>query len=159
MGEKTTELARRLKERVEGEVRFDKLSRTLYSTDASMYQIEPVGVFLPRTREDVILAVRIAGELNIPVIPRGGGTGLAGQTVGKGLIIDFSKYLNEIIELNVEERWVRVRPGVVLDELNHYLKPHGLHFAPDVATSSRANVGGMISNNSAGAHSVKRLTT
>lgn len=155
MADRSQELERRLRERVTGEVRFDRLSRILYSTDASMYQIEPVGVFLPKTREEVITAVQIAGEMNIPVIPRGGGTGLAGQTVGKALIIDFSKYLNEILELNVEERWVRVQPGVVLDELNAYLKPHGLHFAPDVATSSRANVGGMISNNSAGAHSVK----
>jgi FAD/FMN-containing dehydrogenase/Fe-S oxidoreductase len=155
MTSKTEQLEQRLTETGDGEVRFDKLSRVLYSTDASMYQIEPIGVFLPKTRSDVIMAVQLAHELNIPVIPRGGGTGLAGQTVGHALIIDFSKYLNDIIELNVEERWVRVQPGVVLDELNAYLKPHGLHFAPDVATSSRANVGGMISNNSAGAHSVK----
>lgn len=155
MASKAEMLEDRLTRNGSGEVRFDKLSRVLYSTDASMYQIEPIGVFLPRTREDVINAIKIANELGIPVIPRGGGTGLAGQTVGRALILDFSKYLNEILELNVEERWVRVQPGVVLDELNAYLKPHGLHFAPDVATSSRANVGGMISNNSAGAHSVK----
>ena len=155
MTDKARELEKRLADGGQGEVRFDKLSRILYSTDASLYEIEPVGVFLPRSREDVIMAVELAGELSIPVIPRGGGTGLAGQTVGKALIIDFSKYLNKVLELNVEERWVRVEPGVVLDELNAYLGPHGLHFAPDVATSSRANVGGMISNNSAGAHSIK----
>jgi FAD/FMN-containing dehydrogenase/Fe-S oxidoreductase len=155
MGEKQQELEKQLAAVVEGELRFDRLSRVLYSTDASMYQMEPLGVFLPKSREDVIAALKVANELGVAVIPRGGGTGLAGQTVGKALIIDFSKYLNQVIELNVEERWVRVQPGVVLDELNHVLKPHGLHFAPDVATSSRANVGGMISNNSAGAHSVK----
>jgi FAD/FMN-containing dehydrogenase/Fe-S oxidoreductase len=155
MGEKQQELEKQLAVVVEGELRFDRLSRVLYSTDASMYQIEPLGVFLPKSREDVIAALKVANALGVAVIPRGGGTGLAGQTVGKALIIDFSKYLNQVIELNVEERWVRVQPGVVLDELNHVLKPHGLHFAPDVATSSRANVGGMISNNSAGAHSVK----
>ena len=155
MQNKANELERRLREAVEGEVRFDQLSRILYSTDASMYQIEPVGVLLPKSRADTIAAIQIARDMDVAVIPRGGGTGLAGQTVGKALIIDFSKYLNEILELNVDERWVRVQPGVVLDELNAYLKPHGLHFAPDVATSSRANVGGMISNNSAGAHSVK----
>ncbi len=155
MTDKAQQLEKLLTGQAQGEVRFDRLSRILYSTDASMYQIEPVGVFLPKSRGDVVSAIRIANELSIPVIPRGGGTGLAGQTVGKALIIDLSKYLNQILELNVEERWVRVQPGVVLDELNAYLKPHGLHLAPDVATSSRANVGGMISNNSAGAHSVK----
>ncbi|HAA74029.1 TPA: oxidoreductase [Candidatus Latescibacteria bacterium] len=155
MRDKAQQLERRLSEEAGGEVRFDRLSRILYSTDASMYQIEPVGVFLPRSKDDVISAIRLANEMGVPVIPRGGGTGLAGQTVGKALVVDFSKYLNDIIELNVEERWVRVQPGVVLDELNAYLKHSGLHFAPDVATSSRANVGGMISNNSAGAHSVK----
>ncbi len=141
MTDKAQQLEKLLTGQAQGEVRFDRLSRILYSTDASMYQIEPVGVFLPKSRGDVVSAIRIANELSIPVIPRGGGTGLAGQTVGKALIIDLSKYLNQILELNVEERWVRVQPGVVLDELNAYLKPHGLHFAPDVATSSRANVG------------------
>ena len=155
MIDKTQDLEKRLVESVEGDVRFDRLSRILYSTDASLYQIEPIGVFLPKSRSDVIAAIQIANEMSIPVIPRGGGTGLAGQTLGKALIIDFSKYLNQILELNIEERWVRVQPGVVLDELNAYLKPHGFHFAPDVATSSRANLGGMIANNSAGAHSIK----
>jgi len=144
-----------LQDRLEGEFRSDQATRILYSTDASMYEMHPLGVAFPKNVEDVLVAVKTANELGIPIVARGGGTGLAGQTVGTGLIIDFSKHMNEVIEFNAEERWVRVQPGVVLDELNAFLKPHGLHFAPDVATSSRATIGGMVSNNSAGAHSVK----
>ncbi len=143
-----------LKNELEGEVRFDRASRTLYSTDASMYQIEPIGVVIPRDKKDVQSCINLASKFGAPVIPRGGGTGLAGQSVGHAVIMDMSKCMNAILELNAEEGWVRVEPGVVLDELNAYLSPHGLQFAPDVATSSRANIGGMISNNSAGAHSV-----
>ena len=143
-----------LERELSGEVRFDKASRILYSTDASMYQIEPLGVVLPRHRQDVLRVLRLAGEFGVPVLPRGGGTALAGQCVGPGVIMDLSKFMNNILELNEEEGWVRVQPGVVLDELNSYLKPYGLQFAPDVATSSRATIGGMIGNNSAGAHSV-----
>ena len=143
-----------LERELSGEVRFDRASRILYSTDASMYQIEPVGVVLPRHRQDVLRVMRLAGEFGVPVLPRGGGTALAGQCVGPAVIMDLSKYMNEILELNEDEGWVRVQPGVVLDELNSFLKPRGLQFAPDVATSSRATIGGMIGNNSAGAHSV-----
>ena len=143
-----------LERELSGEVRFDRASRILYSTDASMYQIEPVGVVLPRHRQDVLRVMRLAGEFGVPVLPRGGGTALAGQCVGPAVIMDLSKYMNKILELNEDEGWVRVQPGVVLDELNSFLKPHGLQFAPDVATSSRATIGGMIGNNSAGAHSV-----
>ena len=147
-------LVQALEQVVEGEVRFDRASRVLYSTDASMYQIEPVGVVIPKHRADVKAVVGVANAFNVPVIPRGGGTGLAGQTVGRGLVMDLSKYMNAILAFDVGAGWVRVEPGVVLDELNAFLKPHGVQFAPDVATSSRANVGGMMSNNSAGAHSV-----
>ncbi|MCZ6679514.1 MAG: anaerobic glycerol-3-phosphate dehydrogenase subunit C, partial [Candidatus Poribacteria bacterium] len=118
------------------------------------YQIEPIGVVIPRHKEDVIKTVQIACDRNEPILPRGGGTSLGGQTVGQAIVIDMSKYMNNVIEVNIEERWARVQPGVVLDELNHHLKPHDLMFAPDVATSSRANVGGMIGNNSAGSHSL-----
>ena len=107
MTDRAQELEKRLAERVAGEVRFDRLSRILYSTDASLYQIEPVGVFLPKSREDVIAAIQIANEMSIPVISRGGGTGLAGQTVGKALIIDFSKYLNQVLEQNSQKWSVR----------------------------------------------------
>ena len=148
------QLEQLLTQQVEGEVRFDDYSRALYSTDASLYQINPVGVVIPRTKADVQRTVQICYENDVPILPRGGGTSLAGQTVGQAVIIDFSKYMNQIIEVNVAEHWARVEPGIVLDELNSQLKPYGLMYAPDVATSSRANVGGTIGNNSAGSHSV-----
>ena len=148
------DLSTALERELAGEVRFDKASRILYSTDASMYQIEPLGVVLPKHRRDVVRVMQLAREFGVPVLPRGGGTALAGQSVGPAVIMDLSKFMNDILELNEEEGWVRVQPGVVLDELNAHLKPRGLQFAPDVATSSRATIGGMIGNNSAGAHSV-----
>ena len=148
------ELFSALAERVRGDVRADELTRTLYRTDASIYEIEPLGVVLPRDDEDVAAAVEVAAAHGAAVLPRGGGTSLAGQTVGSAVHLDLSKHMNRILELNVEERWVRVQPGVVLDELNAYLKPHGLLFGPDVSTSSRANIGGMMGNNSCGAHSL-----
>ena len=137
-----------------GEVRFDLYSKALYSTDASLYQIQPIGVVIPKDREDIIKTVQIASEHNVPILPRGGGTSLAGQSVGEAIVLDMSKYMNRLLEVNVAESWARVQPGIVLDELNHQLKPHGLMYAPDVATSSRANVGGTIGNNSAGSHSL-----
>jgi FAD/FMN-containing dehydrogenase/Fe-S oxidoreductase len=137
-----------------GEVRFDLYSKALYSTDASLYQMQPIGVVLPKDKQDVIKTVQIASEHNVPILPRGGGTSLAGQSVGEAIVLDMSKYMNELLEVDVSERWARVQPGIVLDELNHKLKPHGLMYAPDVATSSRANVGGTIGNNSAGSHSL-----
>ena len=139
---------------IEGEVRFDAYSKALYSTDASLYQIDPIGVIVPKNKQDVIKTVQIAAERKTPILPRGGGTSLAGQSVGEAIIIDMSKFMNECLEINVDEHWARVQPGIVLDELNHQLKPHGLMYAPDVATSSRANVGGTIGNNSAGSHSL-----
>lgn len=143
-----------LKNAIEGEVRFDKISRALYSTDASVYQIEPVGVAIPKTREDVVRIVQICREHKCSITMRGGGTSQAGQAIGEGLQVDCSKYLNRILELNVQERWVRVQPGIVLDELNAALKSHGLRFAPDISTASRATIGGMMANNAAGARSV-----
>ncbi|MCC6390298.1 MAG: FAD-binding protein [Bryobacterales bacterium] len=137
-----------------GEVRFDKVSRALYSTDASVYQIEPAGVLIPRTQDDVVKALDICRRYRCPITMRGGGTSQAGQAIGEGLQIDVSKYLNRLLEVNAEERWARVEPGIVLDELNALLKPHNLRFAPDISTASRATVGGMMANNSAGARSV-----
>ena len=147
-------LEQQLSETLAGEVRFDLYSKALYSTDASLYQIQPIGVVLPKDRQDVIKTVQIASAQNVPILPRGGGTSLAGQSVGEAIVLDMSKYMNRLLEVNVAERWARVEPGIVLDELNHQLKPHGLMYAPDVATSSRANVGGTIGNNSAGSHSL-----
>jgi FAD/FMN-containing dehydrogenase/Fe-S oxidoreductase len=147
-------LRRALESRVKGDVRFDAVSRALYSTDASIYQLEPVGVVVPRTREDVITAVELCGRFHCSITMRGGGTSQAGQAIGRGLVIDTSRYLNRVLEISAEERWVRVEPGIVLDELNHALKPFALRFAPDVSTASRATVGGMMANNSSGARSV-----
>ncbi len=139
---------------IDGEVRTDRLSRALYSTDASIYEMMPDGVVFPKTVEDVEATVRICAKLGVPVTPRGAGTGLAGGAVNHGIQLDCSRYLDRIGEVDVANKSVRVEPGVVLDELNAMLRPHGLQFAPDVATSSRANIGGMIANNSCGAHSV-----
>ena len=137
-----------------GEVRFDAISRALYSTDASVYQIEPLGVVIPETAEAVARAVQIAAKHGVPITPRGGGTSQAGQSIGAGLVLDTSKHLNRVLEINADQRWARVEPGVVLDELNAALKPFNLRFAPDVSSASRATVGGMMANNSSGARSV-----
>jgi FAD/FMN-containing dehydrogenase/Fe-S oxidoreductase len=149
-----TALHRALASGISGEIRFDKISRALYATDASVYQIEPVGVVVPRSRDDLIRIVAICAEFRCPITMRGGGTSQAGQAIGPGLVVDTSKYLRTILELNVAERWARVEPGLVLDELNAQLRPHGLRFAPDVSTASRATIGGMMANNSSGARSV-----
>ncbi|MBM3820138.1 MAG: FAD-binding oxidoreductase, partial [Acidimicrobiia bacterium] len=143
-----------LERQLEGEVRFDHVSRALYSTDASVYQIQPLGVVVPRSRDDLIRTVQICAEHRCPITMRGGGTSQAGQAIGPGLVVDASKYLSRVIELDVGARRARVEPGVVLDELNAALRPHGLRFAPDVSTASRATVGGMMANNSCGARSV-----
>lgn len=148
------DLAHELATGMEGDVRLDALSRRLYATDASIYEVEPVGVILPRTTADVVHAVRVAGERGLSLLPRGGGTSLAGQAVGESLQVDFSRYMNRILEVDAAGRWARVEPGVVLDELNSSLAGKGLMFGPDVSTSSRANLGGMIGNNSCGAHSI-----
>jgi FAD/FMN-containing dehydrogenase/Fe-S oxidoreductase len=148
------DLRRDLQSQTTGEVRFDQVSRALYSTDASVYQIQPQGIVLPRSREDLIRIVRICAEHGCSLTMRGGGTSQAGQAIGPGLIVDTSRHLNRVLELNAGERWARVEPGIVLDELNARLKPHGLRFAPDISTASRATVGGMMANNSSGARSV-----
>ena len=147
-------LQQELERELRCEVRFDKISRALYSTDASVYQIEPVGVVVPKTREEIIRAAAICRRLKCPITMRGGGTSQAGQAIGEGLQIDLSKHYSRILEVNAEERWVRVEPGIVLDELNAQLAPLGLRFAPDISTASRATVGGMMANNSSGARSV-----
>jgi FAD/FMN-containing dehydrogenase/Fe-S oxidoreductase len=148
------EIEAELKKRVEGDVHFDKFSRLLYSTDASIYQIEPIGVVVPRGKGDVQAVIEVANKLNVSVLPRGGGTSLAGQTVGHSIVLDFSKYMKNVFEVNKEELWCRVQPGLVQDELNAYVWPMGLQFGPDTSTANRATIGGMIGNNSAGAHSL-----
>ena len=145
---------RELTEAVRGDVSFDAATRGAYATDASIYQIQPAAVVLPRDEKDVLAAMEVARKHGVSILPRGGGTSLGGQAVGPGVVLDFTKYMDNVLELNVEQRWVRVQPGVILDELNAALAEHGLQFAPDPATSSRATIGGMIGNNSSGTKSI-----
>jgi len=133
------------------DVRLDNLTRQLYSTDASIYQIHPVGAAFPKTAEQASLVIRAAADAGLSITPRGAGTSLVGNAIGDGLIVDFSRYTRQITGLDIEKCSVRVGAGVVLDQLNEFLKPHGFCFGPDVATSSRATLGGMIANNSSGA--------
>src|SRR4051812_39690882 len=148
-------LGDRLSRETHAEVRFDRGTRWLYATDASLYQIEPLGVVVPRTADDVVAAVKIAAEEGVPILPRGAATSLSGQTVGPAVVLDFSKYLNRIGVVDRDRMTVQVEPGVVLDRLNAHLKPLGLMFGPDVSTGDRATIGGMIGNNSAGARSLR----
>ncbi len=148
-------LAARLRQNLRGEVLFDAFSRGRYSTDASIYQIEPLGVVVPRDKEDVAAALAIAREEGVPVLPRGGGTSQCGQTVGRALVIDCSKHMDGVLAVDVERRRALVQPGVVLDRLNKALKPNGLFFPVDVSTGDRATIGGMTANNSCGARSLR----
>ena len=148
-------LAARLGRELRGEVLFDGASRGRYATDASIYQIEPIGVVVPHDEADVVRAIQIAGDKGIPILPRGGGTSQCGQTVGEALVLDVSKNLAGVIALDLEQARVTVQPGLVLDQLNAYLRPHGLYFPVDVSTSSRATIGGMAGNNSCGARSIR----
>ena len=153
-GNERREIEQDLSKLVTGEVKFDPFSRVLYSTDASIYQMEPIGVVIPKSTDDVQATVQYCSDNNIPMLPRAGGTSLAGQTVNHAVVIDFSKYLDSIIEINQEEQWARVQPGIILDQFNKQLAPYDLHYAPDPTTSSRACVGGGIGNNTCGSHSV-----
>src|ERR1051326_4808321 len=152
--QKRQALARHLTRNIAGEVRFDSISRQLYSTDASIYQIEPIGVVIPRSPEDIQTTVQVAREMRVPITPRGGGTSLSGQSIGPGIVLDCSKYLNRVLDIDPVQRVARIQPGVVLDLFNRALAAHRLQFGPDVATASRANLCGMIGNNSAGARSI-----
>jgi FAD/FMN-containing dehydrogenase/Fe-S oxidoreductase len=147
-------LRHELETRIEGEVRFDTITRALYSTDASVYQIQPLGVVVVKNRDDIVRALEICHRFRCPLTLRGGGTSQGGQSIGQGVQIDISKHYNHVLEVNAEERWARVEPGIVLDELNAQLANLGLRFAPDISTASRATIGGMMANNSSGARSV-----
>ncbi len=144
----------KLRKNFEGDILLDELSKIIYATDGSVYREKPLAVVLPKTKNDIKLIVKFASEKNISIIPRAAGTSLAGQVVGGGIVVDISKYMNNILELNTEEKWVKVQPGVVLDELNIYLKKHGLLFGPETASGSRCMLGGMFGNNSCGSHSI-----
>ncbi len=148
-------LAERLSREIEGEVLFDRASRGRYSTDASIYQIEPVGVVVPKTQGDVEIVAQIAREAGVTLLARGGGTSQSGQTVGRSLVIDYTKQLNKLIEVDAVAGTCLVEPGIVLDELNRQLKSTGLWFPVDVSTSSRATIGGMTGNNSCGTRSIR----
>ncbi|WP_137288401.1 FAD-binding and (Fe-S)-binding domain-containing protein [Natronorubrum halophilum] len=154
--ESDRDLADDLRRAVEGDVRFDEYARVLYATDGSIYGAQPAGVVFPHDTDDVRAAVRVAADHGVPVLPRGAGSSLAGQTVGPGcLVLDLSRHMADIGEIDPEERRVTVQPGVVQDDLDDALEPHGLRFAPDPASSNRATIGGGIGNNSTGAHSVR----
>lgn len=137
-----------------GELKTDTYSRILYSTDASIYQAMPHGVFLPRSADDIQAAIALANDYDVALLARTGGSSLAGQTVNEALVIDTTRYLDKILEVNIEEKWCRVQPGIVLDELNIALKQYNLQFGPDPASSNRAAMGGIVANNSTGSHSI-----
>ena len=141
------------------DIAFDNLTRQLYATDASIYQIEPVAVAFPRNFRQASAVIQAAAQAGVPVIPRGAGTGLVGGAIGDGLVIDFSRHNRHITDLDLDRRTIRVGPGVILDHLNNFLRPHGFRFGPDVATSARATMGGMIANNSSGSHTPVYGTT
>src|SRR6202047_1086312 len=148
-------LERRVKAEHAGEVRFDRFTRGRYATDASHYQMMPVGVVLPRTIAEAERAIALARDERVTVLPRGGGTSQSGQTVNESLVIDCSKYLDHVIAVDVADKRCVVEPGIVLDELTRRLKPHGLWFPVDISTASRATIGGMVGNNSCGARSLR----
>ena len=148
-------LETRLRREVDGEVMFYAASRGRYSTDASIYQIEPVGVVVPRSEEAARIALQIASEAAVPILPRGAGTSQCGQSVGAALVIDNSKYLNRVLDVDLDKREAVVQPGLVLDHLNATLRKHGLWYPVDVSTSAQATLGGMAGNNSCGSRSIR----
>jgi FAD/FMN-containing dehydrogenase len=145
---------RQLALQLEGELQTDNLAKAIYATDGSIYRKWPLAVALPKHKQDLQKLVLFARQHQVPLIPRTAGTSLAGQCVGEGIIVDTSRYLNRILEVNVEEKWVRVEPGVIRDQLNAFLKPYGLFFGPITATANRAMIGGMVGNNSSGTTSI-----
>ncbi|WP_245625884.1 FAD-binding oxidoreductase [Marinifilum fragile] len=143
-----------LQKQISGEVFTDNTTRILYATDASAYKVMPLAVVYPKNEQDIKTLVQFANQESLSLIPRAAGTSLAGQVVGKGIVVDISKHLTKILELNTEEKWVKVQPGVILDELNLYLKDYNLFFGPETSTSGRCMMGGMLGNNSCGSHSI-----
>ena len=152
--EATADMVAELEKRLDGEAKFDWLTRQIFATDASMYRVVPTGVVFPRHGDDLAAAIEIAGRYQIPIVPRGGGTSISGQTIGNGLVIDFSKYMHRVTQLNIEEGWVEVEAGTNLEHLNSYLQPHGLIIGPDPSSAKGNTLGGMTANNSTGTHSI-----
>src|SRR5689334_14323540 len=151
----STPFANRLRKELRGDVLFDAASRGRYSTDASIYQIMPIGVVVPRDQDDLLVALDVARSERVPLLARGAGSSQCGQTVGEALVIDTSKWLNQVIAFDKEKRTVTVEPGIVLDHLNAWLKPHGLWFPVDVSTAAQCTIGGMAGNNSCGSRSIE----
>ena len=149
------ELINTLKNKTSAEVYDDNFTRGRYATDASIYQMMPYGVLVPKTKNDLIETINYARESKIPLLARGGGTSQCGQTVNKAIVIDNSKFLNKVLDFDKDKMTCIVEPGIVLDELNRFLKPYGLWFPVDVSTSSRATIGGMAGNNSCGGRSIR----
>ena len=147
-------LLQKLALKLDGELHYDSMMQSLYATDASVYRELPIAVVLPKSSKDIEALIGFAKENRIGLIPRAAGTSLAGQCVGKGIVVDISKYMNQILEINANENWVRVQPGVVRDELNDFLKPYGLFFGPNTSTANRCTIGGMVGNNSCGSTSI-----
>ncbi len=143
----------------QGEFLTDELSRKIYATDASVYQVTPEAVAYPKDENDLVALVQYAKVKNTSIVPRSGGTSLSGQCVGSGIVVDVSKYLTHILDFNLEQGWVKVQPGVILDELNRFLRPMGYQFSPNTSTSNRCTIGGMVGNNSSGSGSIKHGTT
>ena len=150
----STNLLKELAAKLEGEFFFDTKMRVLYATDASAYREMPLAVAIPQSINDLKILIQFATENGTSLIPRTAGTSLAGQVVGNGIVVDVSKNFTKILELNANESWVSVQPGVIRDELNLFLKPHGLFFGPETSTANRAMIGGMVGNNSCGSNSV-----
>ena len=150
---------KQLAKTLEGDLFFDKMIKTLYATDASSYREFPLAVAIPKTQQDIAKLIQFASTHQTSLIPRTAGTSLAGQVVGSGIVVDVSKHFNKILELNKEQGWVRVEPGVIRDELNMFLQEHGLFFGPETSTANRAMVGGMVGNNSCGSNSVVYRST
>lgn len=144
---------------LDGDLHYDHLQRALYATDASVYRALPLAVALPKSKKDLQCLIRFAAKHGTSIIPRAAGTSLAGQCVGEGIVVDISKHFTKILEFNAEERWVKVQPGIVRDELNAFLKPHGLFFSPITSTANRAMIGGMVGNNASGTTSIEYGTT
>ena len=143
-----------IKSEIEGEVYFDDVTREIYSTDASIYRIVPLCVVTPKTIKDIKTLVQISNEYGIPILPRGGGSSLSGQTVNKAIVIDFTKHINKVVNVDKTSMTAIAQPGITIDRLNQILKSQNLLFTPDPSTTNRATVGGVIGNNSCGAHSI-----
>ena len=152
---KPTEHIKTLSTLISGEIYFDDLHKSIYATDASVYRKLPLGVAYPKNIEDLKILIQFATSNHITLIPRAAGTSLAGQCVGEGLVVDISKYFTKLISFDKTNKTVTVQPGIIRDELNNYLKPHGLFFGPNTSTSNRCMIGGMVGNNSSGTTSIK----